>query len=211
MSDTRVAWIAEDSAEDDFLLAPARFSGYIDLGPGERVEGAALDEALRWARARAAMVLVRLWDSDYLSAGERNPDSERFAQWPAEGLRVRPRRPRGLEVLDNTEAAPPGFGIFACIRTRVWTRPAFERWWRRICGRRRYRRVRAIFGLTGCGRWCARAPRRRPRRSPRSCLVPHTARRARQRRRRSVLDAQLGGLPVRSGRSGRVRSFATPE
>lgn len=109
MSDAWVAWLAEDSAEDDFLFASARFSGYIDLGdgPGEEIVRAGLAEALRWARERAPIVLVRLWDSDYFSAGERNPDPGRLPQWPAEGVEVRPRRPRGLEALDNTEADPP--------------------------------------------------------------------------------------------------------
>jgi hypothetical protein len=105
----RVAWLAENSADDDFLFASARFRGYIDLGPGvgDEIEDASIDEALVWARERATVVLVRLWDSDYFSAGERNPDPDRYREWPPDGLDVRPRRPRGLEALDNTEADPP--------------------------------------------------------------------------------------------------------
>jgi hypothetical protein len=105
----RVGWIAENSAEDDFLFASGRFRGYIDLGTGvgDEIEDAGIDEALAWARERATVVLVRVWDSDYFSAGERNPNPDRYREWPPDGLDLRPRRPRGLEALDNTEADPP--------------------------------------------------------------------------------------------------------
>jgi hypothetical protein len=39
-----------------------------------------------WARERAAVVLVRLWDSDYFSVGERNPDPERYRSGPPMSL-----------------------------------------------------------------------------------------------------------------------------
>jgi len=105
----RVAWLAENSAEDDFLFASARFRGYIDLDPGvgEQLEDATLEDALAWAGERASVVLIRLCDSDYFSAGEENPDPESFPQWPADRIEVVPRRPRGLEALDNTEKDPP--------------------------------------------------------------------------------------------------------
>jgi hypothetical protein len=74
---------------------------------GEELEGAPLDEALRWARERARVVLVRLWDSDYFSAGDVNPDPKRFPLWAGESLDVQPRRPRGLAALDNTVSDPP--------------------------------------------------------------------------------------------------------
>lgn len=104
-----VGWLAENSAKDDFLFASGRFRGYIDLQPGvgDELEDASVEEALEWARGRARVVLIRLWDSDYFSAGERNPDPGRFQEWPAEGIEVRPRRPRGLEALDNSETDPP--------------------------------------------------------------------------------------------------------
>ena len=104
-----VAWLAENSDGGDFLLASGRFRGYIDLGPGvgDELLDAGLEEALEWARERAPVVLIRLWDSDYFSAGERNPEPGRFQEWPAEGIGVRRRRPRGLGALDNTEGDPP--------------------------------------------------------------------------------------------------------
>ena len=104
----RVAWLAEGGSDDDPLFASARFGGYIDLGrrPGEQIEGASVHDALAWARARAPVVLIRLWDSDYFSAGERNPNPKRYPDWP-EDLVPLPRRPKGLEVLDNTEDDPP--------------------------------------------------------------------------------------------------------
>jgi hypothetical protein len=108
MSD-RVAWLAENPADDDFLFASGRFRGYIALGPGvgEELHDASVDEALAWARGRAPAVLIRLWDSDYFSAGERNPDPARYEEWPPSDLDVRPRRPHGLQALDNTESDPP--------------------------------------------------------------------------------------------------------
>jgi hypothetical protein len=51
-------------------------------------------------------VLIRLFDSDYYSAGSRNPDPSAFAAWD-DNVVVRRRRPRGLEMLDNTESDPP--------------------------------------------------------------------------------------------------------
>jgi hypothetical protein len=113
VSERRSAWIAEDSADDDFLLASGRFRAHIeiDLGDesrlGEELEDASLEEALQWARQRAPRVLVRLWDTDYFSAGEINPDPERFSPLPPDALTAGPRRPRGLEALDNTEKDPP--------------------------------------------------------------------------------------------------------
>jgi uncharacterized protein YciI len=96
----RVAWLAENSAEDDFLFASGRFRGYIDLGPGvgEEIEDASVEDALAWARERAPVVLIRLWDSDHYSAGERNPDRRSYQEWPADGIDVKPRRPRGLSA-----------------------------------------------------------------------------------------------------------------
>lgn len=35
-------------------------------------------------REAASVVLIRLWDGDYLSAGERNPDPDSFPEWPSD-------------------------------------------------------------------------------------------------------------------------------
>jgi hypothetical protein len=91
------------------LYASGRFSGYVDLGdgrPGEQLGAAPIEDALDWARQRAEVVLVRLFDSDYYSAGSRNPDPGALPDWDDNTV-VRRRRPRGLEMLDNTESDPP--------------------------------------------------------------------------------------------------------
>jgi hypothetical protein len=104
-----VAWIAEDSDGDDGLMAAGRFSGHIEDGddPDAAIEDASLDEALAWARECCDVVLIRLWDSDYYSAGTTNPDPGEYAEWVDPPEPIRRRRPRGLEALDNTEDSPP--------------------------------------------------------------------------------------------------------
>jgi hypothetical protein len=85
------------------LYASGRFSGYVDLGegrPGEQLGDAPLEDALVWARRRAEVVLLRLFDSDYYSAGSRNPEPDVLPDWDDDTV-VRRRRPRGLEMLDN--------------------------------------------------------------------------------------------------------------
>lgn len=72
---------------------------------GEQIEDASLEEALAWGRARSDVVLIRLWDSDYFSAGAVNPDPSEYPEWVDRP--VERRRPRGLAALDNTEDSPP--------------------------------------------------------------------------------------------------------
>jgi len=108
VGDTTV-FLCEEPDPGDDLYASGRFSGYVDLGggrPGEQLGGATLADALAWARERAEIVLMRLFDSDYYSAGRRNPDPDSLPVWD-DATAVRARRPRGLEMLDNAEGDPP--------------------------------------------------------------------------------------------------------
>jgi hypothetical protein len=103
-------WIAEDLDREDSLLLTGRFSGYLERG--ERLEDTFEDldaeDAIAWGSARAVTVLIRTGDSGrYFSAGEHNPDPQRFPEWSSAGLRLERRRPRGFEALDNTESDPP--------------------------------------------------------------------------------------------------------
>lgn len=103
-------WIAEDLDREDALLLTGRFSGYLERNERRRATFESLepDEAIAWGRARATAVLIRTGDGGcYFSAGERNPDPERYPAWPPEDVRLERRRPRGFEALDNTEHDPP--------------------------------------------------------------------------------------------------------
>ncbi|HET7049104.1 MAG TPA: hypothetical protein VFI54_12650 [Solirubrobacteraceae bacterium] len=113
-----IAVLLREEADGDDLLArvpppdlyaSGRFSGYVDLGegrPGEQLGDASIEEPLKWARERAEVVLIRLFDSDYYSAGSRNPDPGVLPDWE-DGTVVGRRRPRGLEMLDSTDSDPP--------------------------------------------------------------------------------------------------------
>jgi hypothetical protein len=105
----RRVWIAEEVDRQDGLLLTGRFWGYLDRN--ERLEDMfehlEAEHAIAWGRARAATVLIRTGDSGcYFSAGERNPDREQYPDWPYAGIRLKRRRPRGFEALDNTPADP---------------------------------------------------------------------------------------------------------
>jgi hypothetical protein len=105
----RTAWIAEDLDRREAMMLTGRFSGYIETGDEvvESFDDLSADEAIAWGRERAAFVLIRTGDGDYHSAGDLNPDPERFPRWPPSGLRLERRRPHGFEALDNTEDDPP--------------------------------------------------------------------------------------------------------
>jgi hypothetical protein len=103
-------WISEDVDSMDTLLLTGRFSGYLDRGGRTRdsFEDLAAEDAISWGRARAPKVLIRTGDSAcYFSAGERNPDPDRYPDWSPASHRLERRRPRGFEALDNTESDPP--------------------------------------------------------------------------------------------------------
>jgi hypothetical protein len=103
-------WIAEDVDREDTLLLTGRFSGYLeqDERPKDTFEDVEAQDAIAWGRSRAATVLIRTGDSGrYFSAGEHNPDPQRFPDWSPAGVRLERRRPRGFEALDNAESDPP--------------------------------------------------------------------------------------------------------
>jgi len=105
---TRV-YIGENADPDDLMLWTGRFRGYLDRGRRCEAEfdDLSAEEAIAWGRERCAVVLIRVGDGDYYSAGELNPDPDELPQWPPEGLRLERRRVRGFEALDNTEDDPP--------------------------------------------------------------------------------------------------------
>ena len=91
-------------------MASGRFRAHVateELDLADTIEDASLDEVLAWARARSDVVLIRLWDGDYFSAGEVNPHPDEYPEWTGPPEPPRRRRPRGLEALDNTEDDPP--------------------------------------------------------------------------------------------------------
>jgi hypothetical protein len=95
-----------------------RFSGFLDSGEQmvDQFDDLDVGAAIAWGRQRAEAVLIRNGGSDYYSAGERNPDPERYPPWPPPELDLKPRRPRGFEALDKTEADPP---VLWDVRARV--------------------------------------------------------------------------------------------
>jgi hypothetical protein len=102
-------WIAEDPDLEDAFVLTGRFSGYLDRSGQvlEQFQDLSAGEAVAWGRARADVVLIRGGDSDYLSAGSRNPDPERWKDWPPSGVEFERRRVRGFEALDSSEGDPP--------------------------------------------------------------------------------------------------------
>lgn len=80
-------WIAED-IEHHWVLT-GRFSGHLERGDElvERFSDLDAEQAIACGRARADVVLIRLGDGDYRSAGRRNPSPERFPTWPPAGPR----------------------------------------------------------------------------------------------------------------------------
>src|SRR5215217_5344918 len=66
------------------MLLTGRFHGR--LKRGRRIDAEFDDlsaaEAIVWGRGQCAVVLIRTGDSDYHSAGERNPDPAECPRWP---------------------------------------------------------------------------------------------------------------------------------
>ena len=97
---------ADDLSADRWLLGT--FEGHLDGGRGiaEEFRGLSADEAIAWARARAARVRIRLGDGEYYAAGAETKPDEPI--WPPAHLPplVR-RRPESERWKDRSEADPP--------------------------------------------------------------------------------------------------------
>lgn len=83
-------------------------SGTLRDGFEQGPVGVDLEVAMRWARARADRIIVRVNtddEDDHFSAG---PDRiEKFLEWPPPGYRAVRRRAAGYEYIDRTSDDPP--------------------------------------------------------------------------------------------------------
>src|SRR3954452_19270650 len=103
-----IVFVGEDPDDADFLIWSGRFSAHWEAPDGETFvqgpEGVSPDEAIRWGREQADVVLIRPGDSEvHYSAGTQppSPDPEEgtLPEWPA-GREVPRRRQPGFEHLD---------------------------------------------------------------------------------------------------------------
>lgn len=103
-----IVFVGEDPDDADFLVWSGRFSAHWEGPDGERFvqgpEGVTPDEAIRWGREQADVVLIRVGDSDvHYSAGAQppppRPEEPTAPEWPA-GREVPRRRQAGYEHLD---------------------------------------------------------------------------------------------------------------
>jgi hypothetical protein len=100
-----VVFIAEDSELDPNVPGrdwfTARFNAHWESDDGQEFrngpEGVSADEAIKWGREQADVVLIRVgnWDlggadHGYFSAGVEHPDDEELPLWP-DGMDI-PRR-----------------------------------------------------------------------------------------------------------------------
>lgn len=113
-ADDARSWVDEDiTLRGDDLVALGTFTATLETGSPSwdsvgGPSGVTLAEALRWARAQAAVVIVRIADEDTsYSAGVRTPafppghdDEERWVRWDED--RPVPR----VRALPTTPAAP---------------------------------------------------------------------------------------------------------
>jgi hypothetical protein len=114
---TAVAWVCEESGDssagEDGCQALALFRAHVDSdelpeGFEQGPERAPAEEAIAWARAHAAKVIVRCcesWENTFYSAGEKQAGP--LPAWPEGGLDLEPRRLPGWEHLDRTEDDDP--------------------------------------------------------------------------------------------------------
>src|SRR3954452_7419269 len=103
-----IVFVGEDPDDADSLIWSGRFSAHWEAPDGEMFvqgpEGVSPDEAIRWGREQADVVLIRPGDSEvHYSAGTQppSPDPEEgtLPEWPA-GREVPRRRQPGFEHLD---------------------------------------------------------------------------------------------------------------
>lgn len=80
----------EDSGRFSGLFA-AHWERESDRGFRDGPEGVSVEEAIRWGRRQAPMVLVRIGDDHFYSAGPEVIDDDDVQPWPAGGIRVEPR------------------------------------------------------------------------------------------------------------------------
>jgi hypothetical protein len=117
-----IAFVSEDSGDptigEDGLWTLGLFTVFVEAGhsDGGIDHGPArvpAEEAIAWARERAARVVVRVedsWQSSFYSAGELqalDDNGTPLAAWPDGGLDLKPRRSPGWEHVDRTEADEP--------------------------------------------------------------------------------------------------------
>jgi hypothetical protein len=118
---TAMAWVCEEAGDstagEDGCQALALFSAHVESdelpeGFAQGPECSPAEEAIAWARARAAKVIVRCcetWENTFYSAGEKQAFGEEgpLPDWPKGGLGLEPRRLPGWEHLDRTADDEP--------------------------------------------------------------------------------------------------------
>jgi hypothetical protein len=102
-------WIAEDFDREEFGFLTGLFSAHWEGPDDQRKQGprsVPVEEALAWGRGRADVVLIRSGESNYFSAGVRQPEGEKLPEWPADARFSRRRAPSAA-YLDRTSADDP--------------------------------------------------------------------------------------------------------
>lgn len=124
------AFVAELMDEKDPGRMTASFSAHIEYRSGGRPlfgpESVPIDEALAWARRRAARVLVQLGPGDPLfSAGVEDPAPDgTWVRWPAGGLKL---AARPIATALDGEQQVVGWAIRVTLRPNGGDRETVER------------------------------------------------------------------------------------
>lgn len=123
-----IVFIAED--DDGIGLLSGLFSAHWEPdGPDGLEDGpqaVSAEEAIAWGRTRADVVLIRVGEEGYRSAGVRQPASGNLPEWPAAGLELSRRRAPSLAYLDRTEHDPPiAWEVRLSVRLEVRTPQSF--------------------------------------------------------------------------------------
>jgi hypothetical protein len=72
----------------------------------EGPEGVGAEEAITWGRSRADVVLIRVGEGGYVSAGSQQPADEILPEWPVAGMQVARRRSPSHWYLDRAPSDP---------------------------------------------------------------------------------------------------------